>query len=158
METQTPQEWMVPASKQSEEVVAAGPPIKHEKRATISLQGLLGLNMATSKTKRKPNKKKGDAETWQIPYKVGMELIVYIFEEKLQQDLICNASTAPKKVPQPLPLLCRDVFIRRYGIKSLALKNLNGLNEMVRGCAKTKRWNDRIEVFAHVLGIGKTGL
>ena len=76
------------------------------------------------KSRGKKAKQVEEKEEEVLPLHKGMELVTLVYEEKLQQDIRDEGKHIE---PQDLKQFCRDVLIRKYGIQSLAKKNMRAL-------------------------------
>ena len=99
-----------------------------------------------AKGKKAKEKEKDDIEEV-LPLHKGMELVTLVYEEKLQQDI----RDAEKNIaPQDLKQFCRDVLIRKYGIQSLAKKNMRSLLATTKEGALR---SNRLGLFCELLGL-----
>ena len=100
------------------------------------------------KSRGKKAKQVEEKEEEVLPLHKGMELVTLVYEEKLQQDIRDEGKHIE---PQDLKQFCRDVLIRKYGIQSLAKKNMRALLASTREGAG--RSNKRLQLFSELLAL-----
>jgi len=81
-----------------------------------------------------------------LPLHVGMELVTYVYEEKLQQDMRDKKKGI---AAQSLKEFIKDVLIRKYGIRSMAMKYYKGLLAAIR---ERGHGNLRLQLFGRLCG------
>ena len=85
---------------------------------------LIESSTATDRVARR--KAKGDGGPKVILH-LANELIPYIYTEKLKQD---GKDEAEGRMRQPLPEFVRDCFVRKYGLRTLALQYMRGIKKL----------------------------
>ena len=110
------------------------------------------LQKLKSKGKKAKQAATTEKDVEALPIHKGLELVTLVYEEKLQQDV----RDAGKNIaPQELKAFCRDVLIRKYGIQSLAKKNMKALLATTKeGATRSKR----LQLFSDLLAVKPNNL